>query len=375
MKIAINTRFLLKNKLEGIGRFSYEIIKRLVQDHPEDEFIFFFDRPYDSSFIFGNNVTPVVLSPPARHPFLWYWWFEISVYRALKKYQVDLFFSPDNYLSLKSDIKTLMVCHDIVHVHYPMQIPYLVRQYYQHFVPKYLRRANRIITVSEFVKKDIAQQYQIDKNNIDVCYNACRVGFKPIDEGAKAIIKDKHSDGQDYLFYVGAIHPRKNLTRVIKAFDRYKVQKGNSIKLLLGGRLAWQTADVKNAVNQSNYKSDIHFLGFIPDEDLPNLMAAATAFVYVSLSEGFGIPILEAMHCDVPVISSNTSSLPEVAGDAALLVDPLSVEAISEAFSSILHNAELRKRLIKNGRVQRQLFSWDQSASKVYESIKKTMQS
>jgi len=370
VKIAVNTRFLLKNRLEGIGRFSYEIIKRLVQDHPEDEFIFFFDRAYDDEFIFGNNITPIVLSPPARHPILWYWWFEFSIYKALKKYQPDVFFSPDNYLSLKSDIKTVMVCHDIVHVHYPDQIPKLVRKYYDYFVPKYLQKADGIITVSEYVKKDIIEHYKIEEKKIDVCYNACRTGFNPISELQKNEIKQKYTNGEDYFFYVGAIHPRKNLARLIKAFDIFKRKNNSAIKLLLGGRLAWQTTDVKQAVDNAQYKSAIRFLGFIEDKELPLIMGGALAFVYVSLSEGFGIPLLEAMHCDVPVICSNVSSLPEVAGEAALLVNPLSVDEINDALEKI-QNPRVRENLIEKARLQRSHFNWDQSAEKVYESLKK----
>jgi len=121
MRIAINTRFLLKDKLEGIGWYTYEISKWLVEKHPEHEFIFFFDRPFDKSFIFGKNVTPVVLSPPARHPVLWYLWFEFVIPKALKKYKADLFFSPDGYLSLKTKVKTITVIHDIASFHFPGQ--------------------------------------------------------------------------------------------------------------------------------------------------------------------------------------------------------------------------------------------------------------
>ena len=133
MKIAINTRFLIKDRLEGIGWFTYEVVKRLVEQHPEDEFIFFFDRPYPEEYIFGKNVKAEVLFPPARHPFLWYWWFEWSLSKALQKYKPDVIFSPDNYLSLKSDVKTVMVMHDIAHVHYPDEVPFIARKLLQLF--------------------------------------------------------------------------------------------------------------------------------------------------------------------------------------------------------------------------------------------------
>ncbi len=129
MRIAVNTRFLLSHKMEGFGWFTYEVVKRLVQNHPEHEFIFFFDRKYDSKYIFGDNVTPVILSPQARHPILFKIWFNYSVTKALKKYKADIFFSPDGYLSLKTEIKQISVIHDLNFEHYPQDLPSWPRKY------------------------------------------------------------------------------------------------------------------------------------------------------------------------------------------------------------------------------------------------------
>ena len=145
MKIAINTRFLIKDRLEGIGWFTFEVVKRLVEQHPEDEFIFFFDRPFTEEFLFGENVKTEVLFPPARHPLLWYLWFEWVLPKALKKHQPDVFLSPDNYLSIRGKSKTVLVMHDIAHVHYPDEVPFLARKFYKFFVPKYLKKAQKIL--------------------------------------------------------------------------------------------------------------------------------------------------------------------------------------------------------------------------------------
>jgi glycosyltransferase involved in cell wall biosynthesis len=136
MRIAINTRFLLTGKLEGIGWFTYEICKRLVQQHPEHEFVFFFDRPFDPEFIFGKNVTPVVLFPPARHPFLFFAWFEVAVTRALNRHKIDVFFSPDGFMSLTTKVPTLLTIHDLAYAHFPEQIRFMDRKYYQYFMPQ-----------------------------------------------------------------------------------------------------------------------------------------------------------------------------------------------------------------------------------------------
>ncbi len=381
LKIAVNTRFLLKNQLEGIGRFTLETFRRLAATHPEHEFIFFFDRPFDASYIFSSNVTPVVLFPPARHPFLFIWWFEWSIARALKKYQADVFISPDNFLSLSTSTPTLLVVHDIAFTHFIDNDKFINRLYYKYFMPRFLKRANRIVTVSEFTKQDIINYYKINASKIDVCYNGCREEFKPISSNEKeeflkkfVIARDEATEGSPYFLYVGAVHPRKNVHRMIEAFDTFKKQNNTPFKLMICGRFAWQTGEVKAAFDKADFKKDIIFTGYVSDEDVVRLTAAAQAFVYVSNFEGFGIPILEAMHCDVPVITSNTSSMPEVAGDAALLVNPESVEEITNALSQLAFDKNLRQHLIEKGRIQRTKFSWEKTAIIIYDNILKTFQ-
>lgn len=346
------------------------MVRRIVKSHPEDEFIFFFDRPYDPAFIFGKNVTPVVLNPPARHPFLWYWWFEQSLPTALKKYQPDVFFSPDNYLSLKTKVKTLLVTHDLAHVYYPDEIPYFTRKFYDYYVPKYINRADHIIAVSDFTKQDILKNYGIPAEKVEVIYNACTENFKPADRETQESIRTKYADGQEYFFYIGSINPRKNIERLIQAFDLFKTKTKSSMKLLLGGRLAWQSGPVKETFERAHHKSDIQLLGYLEEEELPKVIASATALVYVSLFEGFGLPILEAMHCETAVITSDVTSMPEVAGEAALMIDPRSVEEIAEAMQKI-QASEVATRLVELGKQQREKFNWDDSAAKVYACLQK----
>ena len=369
MRIAVNTRFLLKGRLEGIGWYTYEVIRRLVQMRPDDEFIFFFDRPFDESFIFADNVKGVVVSPAARHPILWYWWFEWSIPRQLKKFQIDLFISPDGYCSLRSDLPTLMVVHDIAHHHFPQQIPFLVRSYYNCFVPRFLRKADKILTVSEYTACDIINIYGIDEAKIRVAHNGCRDSFRPVSIREKESMKQQFAEGQDYFFYAGAVHPRKNVHRIILAFDKFKKKTKSPIKLLIGGRFAWQTGPVKTAYDKAIHQRDIHFLGYLEDEVLPLLTAAALAMVYPSQFEGFGLPVLEAMQCGTPVITSNTSSLPEVAGDAGILVEPNNTPALSNAMERLYVNEQLRKTLSKKGLVRSREFSWEKTAKGVNVAI------
>ena len=241
-------------------------------------------------------------------------------------------------------------------------------------MPRFLKRTNRIVTVSEFTKQDVVQHYKIDASKIDVCYNGCREEFKPINLEERKEILMKNTEGVPYFLYVGAVHPRKNVHRLIEAFDAFKKQNNTPFKLLICGRFAWQTGEVKAAFDKADYQKDIIFTGYVSDEEVVRLTAAAHAFIYVSNFEGFGLPILEAMQCDVPVITSNTSSMPEVAGDAAILVNPESVEEITNALSQLAFNENLRQHLIEKGRIQRLKFSWDKTATIIYDNILKTVQ-
>jgi glycosyltransferase involved in cell wall biosynthesis len=371
MIIAVNTRFLLPNRLEGMGWVAYETLRRMVAAHPEDTFVFFFDRPFDPSFVFAKNVEPVVLFPQARHPFLFIWWFEWSVARALKRHRADVFLSPDNFCSLRTDVPTCLVVHDVAWTHPESRVGGLVQWYYDFFAPKFLKKAKRIVTVSNFVKQDALKAYPfLDGKKIEVAHNACRSEFKPLSDAEKNAVKAQYTEGADFFIFVGAVHPRKNVHRLIEAFSLFKKRTNSPVKLVLVGRFAWKTGDVKAAFDASAYQKHIIFTGYVANEEVPKLVASALAVTYVSLSEGFGIPILEGFNCDVPVLTSTTTSMPEVAADAALLVNPESVEDIASALEKLAFDADLRADLIEKGQKRRLDFDWDKAAAILYDNIK-----
>ena len=370
MRIAINTRFLLPDRpLEGLGWYTLEVCRELVRQHPEDEFFFLFDRPYDERFLLGKNVTPIVVGPQARHPAAWLWWFEVSVKRILEQYRIDVFFSPDNYVSLRSRVPTLVTCHDLAYEHYPEQVPLTARYYYPFFFPRYLQRAEAVVTISEYTRKDLLERYELDPKKVTVAANGTR-RFSPLDRETIRKFRRKHTDGAPYFFYVGAIQPRKNIARLIRAFDKFK-ETGSATRLVLGGRMAWQTGEVETALNDSPYRSDILLPGFISDAALPQWLGAARAFVYPSLFEGFGLPVLESMSAGVPVLTSDRSSLPEVAGEAALLVDPHDTDAIAAGLLELDNNETLRKTLIERGQTRHQQFTWAETATRIYRELQR----
>ena len=374
MRIAVNTRFLMPNKLEGIGWFTHEVLKRWVEQHPEHEFIFIFDRPFSEEFIFADNVTGVHTFPPARHPILFYWWYEWSIPKLLKKYQADVFVSPDGFLSLRTKVPTLMVLHDIAWKHFPKHVYYTAIKYYQYFVPKFARQAKRIGTVSEYSKADMVNHFGISAEKVDVVYNGSQEDYRVLSTTEQDQIRQKYTDGQAYFLYVGSIHPRKNVPNLLKAYNAFKEQTKSPIKLVLAGRMAWQTGAIGDLLPTLSAKDDIIFLGYVEQALLPKIVGAAYALTYVSLFEGFGIPLLEAMYCDVPSITSNCSSMPEVVGNAGLLADPNDVDSISKQMVKLWETDGLRTSLVEKGRVQREKFSWDLTAKRLWKSLEKLIE-
>jgi glycosyltransferase involved in cell wall biosynthesis len=375
MEIVVNTRLLIKNKLEGIGWFTFETLKRITINHPDDHFIFLFDRDFDPTFIFADNITPVILSPPARHPFLFYWWFEVSVSNFLNKFKPDLFLSPDGYLSLHAKCKQLAVIHDINFEHYPNDLSFLVSHYYKYFFPKFAHKANGIATVSQFSKNDIINTYSVKNEKIDVVYNGCNEVYKPIDEALQLETKRQYTANCDYFLFVGSLHPRKNISRLFEAFDLFKNEQKSNIKLVIVGEKYYWTSAIKKTYINMKYRNEVVFTGRLNTDYLKNIIGSALALTYVPYFEGFGIPILEAMNCKTPVITSNVTSMPEIAGDAALLIDPFSVESIANAMKILYEDSDLRNSLIERGNKRKLDFSWDKTADALWQCIEKTIHS
>ena len=371
MRIAVNTRLLLPGKLDGMGWFAWHTLKRMTESHPETEFIFFFDRPWSEEFVFGPNVTPVALFPQARHPFLYYCWFEYAVPAALKKYKADVFYSPDGYLSLSTAIPQLGVMHDLNFEHYPDDLPFLTRHYYRYFFPKFAAKAARLATVSEYSKKDIMKCYGISGEKIDVVYNGVNDLYRPVTENQKQQIRNRYTGGAPYFIFVGMLHQRKNIANLLRAFEQFKKQKTTPVKLLIVGHRKWWTSEMESVFRSMEHVDDVVFTGRQPIEELVQMVASAMAMTYVSYFEGFGVPIVEAMKCGVPVITASLTSMPEVSGDAALIVDPFNVNEIAGAMQQIESDAELRNTLGTKGIARAEAFSWEKTTEKIWNGLQR----
>jgi len=373
LEIVVNTRLLIKDKLDGIGWFTYETLKRITRDHPDDHFIFAFDRQPDPEMIFSDNITPLVMAPQARHPILFWIWFEFSIGKLLGDFKPDLFLSPDGYIPLRGSTNKLAVIHDLNFAHYPQDLPRSVRLYYNYFFPRFAQKATRIATVSNFSKKDIMQTYGIAEDKIDIVYNGVGLGYKPLDSALISETRKKYTQSCPYFLFVGSLHPRKNIGRLMQAFSRFKEKNPSPIKLLIVGHRYWWTGELEATYMTLPHKDEVIFTGRLQQEELYKVMASAFALTYLPYFEGFGIPLLEAMNCGVPVLCANTSSLPEVAGQAALLVDPFSVDAIADGMLKLSKDENFKNGIIEAGNKRKLYFSWDRTASLLWESMERTV--
>jgi glycosyltransferase involved in cell wall biosynthesis len=371
MTIAVNTRFLLKDYLEGYGYFLYETFSRIVKKHPEHRFVFIFDRPYDKRFIFGSNVKAVVTGPPARHPLLWKLWYDIKIPAVLKKYKADVFVSCDGFCSLNTSVPQCLVLHDLAFLHYPSFNKKSHLFFYKRYTPKFLSKAKSVATVSEFSKKDILSQYKMEADKIDIAYSAAKKIFQPLNDETKQALKEKYTEGKEYFLYTGAIHPRKNLMNLLKAFSVFKKRQQTNMKLVLAGRLAWKYESFTKSLESYKYRKDVVMTGYVAEEELVKITGSAYALVYPSLLEGFGVPVLEAMQCDVPVITSANSSMQEIAKDAALYADANSHIEIADKMMLLYKDENLRRGLIQKGKLVVQQYSWDKTAELLWQSILK----
>lgn len=372
MTIAVNTRFLLSDYLEGYGYFLSEILNRWVQQHAQHQFIFIFDRPFDQRFITAPNITPVITGPPARHPLLWKWWYDVKVPAVLRKYKADVFISADGFCSLKSKVPQCLVIHDLAFLHYPAFIKKSHLRFYNRYTPRFLQKAKTVITVSAFSKADINKQYAVPADKITVVHNAAKNIFTALSYEEKEKVKDNYTAGKNYFIYTGSVHPRKNLINLLKAFSVFKKRQKSDWKLVLTGRLAWKYDHFLESLKSYKYRDDVVLTGYIAEEELAKLVAAAYAMVYPSLWEGFGVPVVEAMQSRVPVITSAGSAMEEITRGAALYADATDYQDIADKMMRLYKDEQLRNELIEKGVAVAADYNWDKTASLLWDCVLKT---
>lgn len=367
MNIAVNTRLLIDDLHGGIEWFTYESLRRITAANPGHKFYFIFDRQYDEKFVFSSNVEPLVLGPRAVHPLLWHYWLQYRVKPLLKRIGADIFLSPDGMIPLGTGIPSIPVIHDINFMHRKEDLPFLQSLYFRQRFRKFALEASRVVTVSEFSKKDMIDTWGINPEKIDVVYNGVSEEYFP-DNTANDLVP-----ADPYFLFVGNLSPRKNVANLLRAFNIFRDKSGTKHKLIIAGERFFLNGETDREIGASKYKEDILLVGKKSRNELRMLYSRAEALVFVPWFEGFGIPVVEAMKCATPVITSSTTSLPEVGGDAAIYVDPGRPAEIASAMQKLLIMNGLRKDLLEKGRIQANKFSWDNTAAGLWETLIKSI--
>jgi glycosyltransferase involved in cell wall biosynthesis len=275
-------------------------------------------------------------------------------------------------------VPVVATIHDLAFEHLPETFTRRGSMQLKLTVRRTARRAARVATVSEYSRQDLLRTYKLAPEKVAVTYNGIEPHFTPQAPSANEAeeVRRRFGIGREFLLAVGSLQPRKNLVRLIRAYAKLREEAaGRAPQLVIVGRKLWLTAEIFAEVRRQRWAEDVILTGYVADEDLPKLYRAATAFVYPSLFEGFGLPPVEAMACGTPVITSNTSSLPEVVGDAAVLIDPCDERALADALSQITGDAALRARLRGQGIERAKKFTWRAAAEKTLQLYREAAES
>ncbi|MBB5441222.1 glycosyltransferase involved in cell wall biosynthesis [Pedobacter sp. AK017] len=298
----------------------------------------------------------------------------VSVPFYLKKNSFNLYHCPGYILPFFSKTSNVVTIHDLMAIDYPKLCQNETAAYFNMFLPNTIKNAQKIITVSNVVKNDILNKYsKIDESKIEVIYPGIGKHFQKIpDTHVNELVKKKYNLPPKYFLFVGNLEPKKNIERIIEAYHELKKNVNIDHKLLIVGRRAWKFSSIFKLVVQKKLQSEVLFLGYVNENDLPSIYSSAEIFIFPSIYEGFGIPVLEAMACGCPTIISNRGALPEISGGICLQVDPFSITEIVNAVSTLLMHAQFRELSIIKGINWSKKFTWDLSAEKtdkLYNSL------
>jgi len=362
MRICINASPAVHH-IAGLGRYTQELMAALLDIDSENEYVAFYNRPsaalVDPPLDRLPHLTTNLDTKPWRMSALVAHFARISQDRMFPG--IDLFHATDHLLPRLTRAKSVFTLHDLVFRFYPQTHKPLNRWFLTLMMPRFLKGADAVIAVSESTKRDAIRIYGIDEAKTTVIYEGVSPHFRRASPQAVAAVRQKYGLPDEFILSVGTIEPRKNLTSLVEAYHALRNER-SPLGLVIVGKKGWLYSGFFTRMHELGLDNKVIFPGFVPDEDLPALYSAAALFVFPSLYEGFGLPVLEALACGAPVITSNASSLPEVAGEAALLVDPNSLEALVRAAREVLSKGRLREDLQAKGPRQAAKFNWQRAA-------------
>jgi glycosyltransferase involved in cell wall biosynthesis len=372
MVIAVNTRLLAAGTAEETGNFIYETFRRIAALHPEHSFLFIFDRPWKDDLIFAGNVQCLVLSPKAVGPVASYIWHNIKLPLLLKKYKADVFVSPGGYCSLTTKIPQCLVVHDMAFLQDRSVMKKSKLLLYKKWLPRFIKKSVAVATTSVFIKDAIVKAYNSPPGKIDVIYSGTSDLFSPIEFEERENTKTLYAGSNEYFIYTGDIGLYKNLLNLLKAFSAFKKRQKSKMWLVIAGNPGRDHHKFQNELRLFRFKEEVRILESPPLSSLVSLTASAYAMVYPSSLDGFGIPALQGMKSDIPVITSAGSAMQEICGDAALYADVANFKDIAVKMMLLFKDENLRNTLIDKGRLRAKKFSWDVTAGLLWKAIERS---
>jgi glycosyltransferase involved in cell wall biosynthesis len=361
MKIGIDGRAAKWYRGTGIGTYTYQLINSLNDTDKYNDYLLFMPESCDCNIQFGKNFNVKNISENSTGEF----WDEVNIPNILQDCDIEIYHVPQNGVGLPKDKRCPMVItlHDVIPYKMPETVGPTYLKIFQEQMPDIISKCDGIITVSQYSKEDIVKTFNFPKEKIFVTYLAPEEIYKPLDKNiSKALIKDFYSIDGDYILYVGGFSPRKNILGLIEAFSKLVTSYKSDIKLVIAGKKGKSYNLYRNRAEELHVEDKVIFPGFISLEHLPHLYSASSLFVYPSFYEGFGLPPVEAMACGVPVIASNMTSIPEIVGDSAILINPNDIEDLYNSMLKVLQDNKLSESLILKGFMRSSELSWKETA-------------
>lgn len=364
MLIGIDASRTVLARRTGTERYALEITRALIDLPADDRFVLYFNQPPPPDLFPRSSRVRWRVMPSPR---LW------TVGRLSLEMVVrppDVLFVPAHSLPPIVPRATVATIHDLGYLHFPGEHPTLTRWLRRQSNGWSARRATRVIAISGATRDDLVRYEGIQTERITVVHHGRAPWFKPVNDSSLIeAVRTRHGLDAPYLLFIGTLQPRKNIERLLAAFDQVAADRPDLL-LALVGAAGWQPERLHRALAQVRARDRVRSLGYVDDADLPPLLSGSLGLAFPSLYEGFGLPALEAMACGTPVLTSSTSSLPEVVGDAALLVDPLDVRAIADGLCRLADNAELRHQLGDSGLTRAADFTWERAARETLAVIR-----
>jgi glycosyltransferase involved in cell wall biosynthesis len=369
MRIAIDIRPLTVPRT-GTGTYAFNLIREIAKIDKENEYWLCAHRDIaEGCGEIGNSNFHLQIN----HYSLGFLWQQLYLPSLLRRLKIDLFHSTLLTLPFSVPCPSVVTIHDLVFKMFPEKHTFANRTITNFSVANSVKISQRVIADSENTKKDLIKSLSVEEGKIKVTLLAAEGIYRPCEDFPSLNkIRTKYSKGEKFLLSVGTLEPRKNLLRLIQAYRGFRTRAPNPPKLLIVGRKGWGYREIVRVVSELGLEREIIFSGYLPSEEMPLIYNACEFLIYPSLYEGFGLPPLEAMACGKAVISSGSSSLPEVVGEAGILVDPCSVKEMEEAVMRLWKDENLRKELGLKGLERAKLFSWEKMARqtlKIYEEV------